>query len=223
MEGPFLVKSLWSSCWIPQKEGAGVQGSWRWDSSAQAWCSLGKGSFRSAVHDIGWMLYRIRYRPRYFMTWSSISNVIKALDIVYDINIRYRTFYVRYRRDETSISIKIFMAFDIQGDLRYRIMIPSISTYDIEGAKRWYRIGIRYPSLRMLRSISKARSDTQYRGGSRCTDFALRLLWTSYPSLPVSIGTIGPDIGKHPISGHQECPDHDIGYEVLVSGKSSAK
>jgi hypothetical protein len=26
-------------------------------------------------------------------------------------------------------------------------------------------------------------------------------------------GTIGPDIGKHPILGHQECPD--IGYVVI--------
>jgi hypothetical protein len=135
----------WSSCGIPQKEGAGIQGSWCWDSSAQAWYSLGKGSFRSAVNDIRWMLYRIRYWPRYFMTWPSISNVRKAFDIVNDINIRYRTFYVWYRRDETSISITLFMTFDIEGlwpwishndtfyieHLRYRHTISKVQNVDI--------------------------------------------------------------------------------------------
>jgi hypothetical protein len=72
-------------CGIAQKEGAGIQGTWRRDSSAQAWCSQGKGSVRSAVNDIGWMLYRIRYRTQYIMTWPSISNVRKTFDIVYDV------------------------------------------------------------------------------------------------------------------------------------------
>jgi hypothetical protein len=122
------------------------------------------------------MLYRIRYRTRYVMTRPSISNIRKTFDVVYDINMRYRTFYVRYRRDETSVSTTLFMTFDIEKvcDLRYRIMITSISisTYDIEGTKRRYRMSIRYLSLRyrMLRSISnlKVRHSISGWQGSRC-------------------------------------------------------
>jgi hypothetical protein len=107
------------------------KGTWRWDSSAQAWCSLPgwakpcqvEGSFRSAVNDIGWILYRIQYRIRYIRTWPSILNVRKTFDIVYDINMRYRTMFIRYRRHETSISTTLFMTFDIEG------LWPSISDY----------------------------------------------------------------------------------------------
>ncbi len=113
---------LWTSA-AAQEEGAGIQGSWRWDSSAPAWCSLGKGIFLSAVSDIWWMLYRIRYLTRYIMTWPSISNVRKTFDIVYDINMRHRTMFIWFRRDETSVSTTLFMTFDIEG------LWPSISDY----------------------------------------------------------------------------------------------
>ncbi len=85
------------------------------------------------------MLYHILYWTRYVMTWPSISNVRKTFDIVYrdNINMQYQTFYVQYRRHETSISTSLFMTFDIEGPtkvchLRYRRMWPSISnTFDI--------------------------------------------------------------------------------------------
>jgi hypothetical protein len=138
------------------------------------WPRLGKGSFRSAVNDIGRMLYRIRYRLRYFMTKYSISNVRKAFDIVYDICIRYRMIYVRYRRYETSISTTLSMTFDIEGlspsisnsvtididYLRYRQMISKVQNVDIECV---FDIMIEVFDIECCARFR--RSDTRYRVG----------------------------------------------------------
>ncbi len=94
--------------------------------------------------------YRIRYRSRYrvFLRYRSVMlpgqrelslrsewhwaisytilNPIyydMTFDILCDISMRYRTFYVRFRRHETSISTTLFMTFDIEG------LWPSISSY----------------------------------------------------------------------------------------------
>ncbi len=165
-----------SSCGILQKEGAGIQGTWRWDCSAPAWCSLGKGNFHSAVNDIGWMLYHIRYRPpifygitfdierekdlRYRIRYPyAISNNVRSISKAWNLNIHNPVHDLWYRSSVT---------FDIeQCDLRY--WTPSISIYNIECKKHRYRMSIRYWSLqyRMLRSISKVRHSISGRQGSR--------------------------------------------------------
>ncbi len=72
------------------------------------WWSLCKESLRSAVNDIGWVLYRIRYRNRYVWHDLQYPNVCVTFDIVYDnVTIStydidyYRSVFVRYRSHET--------------------------------------------------------------------------------------------------------------------------
>ncbi len=70
-------------------------------------------SLRSEWHWANAISYTIS-TPVFFI-WPSILKERKAFDIIYDINIRYRTFHVRCRRDETLISTSLFMTvtFDI--------------------------------------------------------------------------------------------------------------
>ena len=110
------------------------------------------------------MLYRQKYRPRYFfdMTFDiERDNLREAFDIVYDTSKRYRMIYVRYRRYETSISTTLSMTFDIEGlspSDSESISISVIFKFAARAISSIFDIDIRYPSRSCKTSISNGHS-----------------------------------------------------------------
>ncbi len=172
MEGPFLVKSLWSKLWNCAKRGCRIQqesrtvvlrlfsarviepgqrelplrSEWHWLNAISYTIS------NPICYDMTFNIERqidLRYRIRY---QHKISNCVCSISKAWNFDIRYPVNDLRYRS---------LVIFDIeQSDLWYRT--PSISTYDIEGTKRRYRMSIRlfrYRSLRyrLWRSILNVR------------------------------------------------------------------
>ncbi len=146
MEGPYLVKSLWSKLWNCAKRGCRNPGHehMRLFGEGMMKPGLSEHLLRSKWH---WS-YPISYSIAYptFKTWPSISYVILIFDIEYDIGIQYRCLFIRIIRHqsfETAISVTLNI------DLRCRSLLPLISDiFDIEVTKHRYRRCIWYRSLR---------------------------------------------------------------------------